>query len=130
MWNSWSFDDGLEEKLAKKNHGIKTQNVDKKNWLFGDRLVAIENARDHNNRRNDRNKLREKIIWIFTINEAIVKPTEQNWRQRDLDVFPGAFINCSKKSDKLVVVCNVIKKVGKRADEGDDDAGNDEFYHY
>ena len=59
--------------------------------------------------------------------KTIVETTKQNRGEGDFDVFPSAFVNGGKKTDKLVVVSNIIKKVCNGANERDDDCTNNNF---
>ena len=58
---------------------------------------------------------------------AIVKSAEKNRSEGDFDMLPGAFVYGGKKTDKLVVICDIVKKMCQRTNECNNDSGNYNF---
>ena len=49
---------------------------------------------------------------------AIIEPAEKNWGEGNFDMLPSAFVDGGKKADEFVVVCDVVEKMSKRANKG------------
>ena len=101
--------------MAEEDGSVKAENVYGENWLFGEGFVAIKNARNDDDWRDEGNEFGEEIVWAGAVDVAVVKAAEHDWRESDFDVLPGTFVYCGKEPDDFVVFRDVIKEVGKGA---------------
>ena len=65
----------------------------------------------------------------MSVGETIVKATEKNRGKSDFDVLPSAFVDGGKEANKFVMATKIIEKMRYRADKGNDNRTNDDFYH-
>ena len=101
--------------MAEEDDSVKAEDVYDEDWLFGEGFVAIKNAGNDDNRRDEGDEFGEEIVWAGAVDEAVVKAAEHDWCESDFDVLPGAFVYCGEEPDDFVVFCDVIKEVGKGA---------------
>lgn len=63
------------------------------------------------------------------MSEAIIESAKENWSESDFDMFPSAFVYGGKKSNKFVVICDVIEKMSERADKRNNNRCDYDFFH-
>ena len=108
MWCGRQIYDNFEKELAEEDDEIEAQNINNEDVFFGDGFVTIENARNDDYGGKQGNKFGGEVVWICAIDKAVVESPEENWGEGDFDMFPSAFINCGKKADDFIMICNIV----------------------
>ena len=67
----WSFDDFIKDKLTQNDRKIKSGDINKKNWFFGNKFVAVKDDRNDDNQGEKGSELGEEIVGVGAINVAI-----------------------------------------------------------
>ena len=115
--HGWEAEDEPEEKLAQEDGDKEAHDVDGEDTFFEDGLVAVEDGWDDEDWGEKRGEFREEVVGVLTVDDTVIETPEQDWSERDFDVFPGAFVDRGEEADEAVVFREIVEEVGESADD-------------
>ena len=108
-------DNSVKSKLSQNDSDEKGSYVYGEDGFFGDFLIRVEDCWDEDSKHQNGSKLGAEIIGVFGIIVAIKEGPEKGRSDSDLDMLPGGFIYCSKKTDRAMLAGKIVKKMSQCA---------------